>query len=108
MSILSLQQLKQMVHGIPHAEHWLEALDQLLPGPFHAHWAPGCGAFSLAAGQLPSGYAGPTEAKAACFSKQCLGYGRFAALGGQNHQETTWTAFFHLGSDGVGIECPGK
>ena len=28
---LTLQQLKQMVHGIPHAEHWLEALDQLLP-----------------------------------------------------------------------------
>mgnify|MGYP007012803740 CR=1 FL=1 len=28
---LTLQQLKQMVHGIPHAENWLEALDQLLP-----------------------------------------------------------------------------
>ncbi len=27
----TLQQLKQMVHGIPHAEHWYEALDQLLP-----------------------------------------------------------------------------
>ena len=28
---LTLGQLKQMVHGIPHAENWLEALDQLLP-----------------------------------------------------------------------------
>jgi putative chitinase len=28
---LTLQQLKQMVPGIPHAENWLEALDQLLP-----------------------------------------------------------------------------
>ena len=28
---LTLGQLKQMVHGIPHAEHWYEALDQLLP-----------------------------------------------------------------------------
>ena len=26
---LTLQQLKQMVPGIPYAEHWLEALDQL-------------------------------------------------------------------------------
>ena len=30
MSILTLDQLKQMVKGIPHAEHWHEALDQLL------------------------------------------------------------------------------
>lgn len=29
-SILTLDQLKQMVKGIPHAEHWYEALDQLL------------------------------------------------------------------------------
>jgi putative chitinase len=28
---LTIGQLKQMVHGIPHAEHWYEALDQLLP-----------------------------------------------------------------------------
>ena len=28
---LTLQQLKQMVPGITYAEHWLEALDQLLP-----------------------------------------------------------------------------
>jgi putative chitinase len=28
---LTLQQLKQMVPGMPYAEHWLEALDQLLP-----------------------------------------------------------------------------
>ena len=28
---LTLQQLKQMVPGMPHAEHWYEALDQLLP-----------------------------------------------------------------------------
>ena len=28
---LTLQQLKQMVRGIPHAENWLEALNQLLP-----------------------------------------------------------------------------
>ena len=28
---LALQQLKQMVPGIPYAEHWYEALDQLLP-----------------------------------------------------------------------------
>ena len=30
MSILSLDQLKQMVPGNPHIEHWHEALDQLL------------------------------------------------------------------------------
>ena len=28
---LTLQQLKQMVPGIPYAEHWYEALEQLLP-----------------------------------------------------------------------------
>ena len=28
---LTIGQLKQMVHGISHAEHWYEALDQLLP-----------------------------------------------------------------------------
>ena len=28
---LTLSQLKQMVPGIPYAEHWLEALDILLP-----------------------------------------------------------------------------
>ena len=30
-SILTLQQLKQIVPGNPHIEHWHEALDQLLP-----------------------------------------------------------------------------
>ena len=30
-SILTLDQLKQMVKGIPYAEEWHEALDQLLP-----------------------------------------------------------------------------
>lgn len=29
-SILTLDQLKQIVKGLPHAEHWYEALDQLL------------------------------------------------------------------------------
>jgi putative chitinase len=28
---LTLNQLKQMVHGIPYADHWHEALEQLLP-----------------------------------------------------------------------------
>jgi len=28
---LTIGQLKQMVHGIPYAEHWYEALNQLLP-----------------------------------------------------------------------------
>lgn len=28
---LTLDQLKQMVHGIPYADHWHEALEQLLP-----------------------------------------------------------------------------
>jgi putative chitinase len=28
---LTLEQLKQMVHGIPYADHWHEALEQLLP-----------------------------------------------------------------------------
>ena len=51
---LTLQQLKQMVPGIPYAEHWYEALEQLLPD-YEINTPERIAAFIALAAPVPSG-----------------------------------------------------